>query len=116
MQKCSSLLPNSQLHPLIISQQLRDVLVRSCSIFSPRSQTDLTPSLPPEMAFPGLALPEAFESLDSHLESVVSLCQLKGSTEAQAVGVVSICQELLRLLKCAFIGELRVKIRSMLVT
>ena len=68
------------------------------------------------MAFPGLALPEAFESLDSHLESVVSLCQLKGSTEAQAVGVVSICQELLRLLKCAFIGELRVKIRSMLVT
>lgn len=67
------------------------------------------------MVFPGLALPEAFESLDSHLESVMSLCQLKGSTEAQAVGVVSICQELLRLLKCAFIGELRVKICSTLV-
>lgn len=61
------------------------------------------------MSLPGLALPEAFESLEGHLESVVSLCQLKGSAEAQAVGVVSICQELLRLLKCAFIGGLRVK-------
>lgn len=56
------------------------------------------------MALPGLALPEAFQSLDSRLASVIQLCTAKGSPEAQVVGVVSICEELKQLLKCTFIG------------
>lgn len=63
----------------------------------------------PDLALPGLALPEAFQSLDSRLESVMQLCTAKGSPEAQLVGVVTVCEELQQLLKCAFIGGLRVK-------
>ena len=59
---------------------------------------------PTDMSLPGLALPEAFQSLDSRLESVIQLCTAKGSPEAQVVGVVSVCEELKQLLKCTFIG------------
>ena len=59
-----------------------------------------------EPVLPGLALPEAFESLDKRLEATVQLCQLKGSVEGQMLGVLAVCQELQRLLKFAFIGKL----------
>ena len=64
---------------------------------------------PLDMALPGLALPGAFKSLDSRLESVVQLCAAKGSPEAQVVGVVTVCEELKQLLKCAFIGVLYIR-------
>ena len=54
---------------------------------------------------PGLALPAAFEALDKRLESTLQLCQLKSSAESQTLGLVTVCQELQRLLKFAFIGE-----------
>ena len=56
---------------------------------------------------PGLALPAAFEALDKRLESTLQLCQLKSSAESQTLGLVTVCQELQRLLKFAFIGEKR---------
>lgn len=36
----------------------------------------------------------------------MQLCTAKGSPEAQLVGVVTVCEELQQLLKCAFIGGL----------
>ena len=57
-----------------------------------------------DVALPGLALPEAFQSLDSRLESVLQLCTAKGSPEAQLVGMVTVCEEMKQLLKCTFIG------------
>lgn len=36
----------------------------------------------------------------------MQLCTAKSSPEAQLVGVVTVCEELQQLLKCAFIGEL----------
>ncbi len=54
---------------------------------------------------PGLALPEAFKSLEERVDSTLQLCRLKGSVESQIVGVVTVCQELQHLLKCAFVGE-----------
>lgn len=54
---------------------------------------------------PGLALPEGFESLERRVDSILQLCKLKGSVESQVMGVVTVCQELQRLLKCAFVGE-----------
>ena len=39
------------------------------------------------------------------MESTLRLCQLKGSPEGQLLGAITICQELQRLLKFAFIGE-----------
>ena len=59
-----------------------------------------------DMSLPGLALPEAFETLDSRLESVMQLSVAKGSPEAQVVGLITVCEELKQLLKCAFIGRL----------
>ena len=59
-----------------------------------------------EPVLPGLALPEAFESLDKRIESTVQFCRLKGSVESQILGLVTVCQEMQRLLKFAFIGEL----------
>lgn len=59
-----------------------------------------------DVALPGLALPEAFQSLDTHLESVMQLCTAKGSPEAQLIGMITICEDLKQLLKCAFIGAL----------
>jgi hypothetical protein len=56
-----------------------------------------------DMALPGLALPEAFHSLDGRLESAMQLCSSKGSPEAQVVGLITVCEELKQLLKCAFI-------------
>jgi hypothetical protein len=56
-----------------------------------------------DLSLPGLALPEAFQSLDSRLDSVLQLCSAKGSPEAQLLGVVTVCEELKQLLKCAFI-------------
>ena len=58
-----------------------------------------------EPVLPGLALPQAFESLDKRIESTVQFCRLKGSIESQILGLVSVCQEMQRLLKFAFIGE-----------
>ena len=59
-----------------------------------------------EPILPGLALPEAFESLDKRIESTVQFCSLKGSVESQILGLVTVCQEMQRLLKFAFIGKL----------
>jgi hypothetical protein len=59
-----------------------------------------------DVSLPGLALPEAFASLDSRLESVMQLSVSKGSPEAQVVGLITVCEELKQLLKCAFIGRL----------
>jgi hypothetical protein len=56
-----------------------------------------------DVSLPGLALPEAFASLDSRLESVMQLSVSKGSPEAQVVGLITVCEELKQLLKCAFI-------------
>ena len=53
-----------------------------------------------------MALPEAFESLDKRIESTVQFCRLKGSVESQILGLVTVCQEMQRLLKFAFIGRL----------
>ena len=61
------------------------------------------------MSLPGLALPEAFATLDSRLESVMQLSVAKGSPEAQVVGLITVCEELKQLLKCAFIGGLTLK-------
>ena len=61
---------------------------------------------PAEPILPGLALPEAFESLDKRIESTVQFCRLKGSVESQILGLVTVCQEMQRLLKFAFIGKL----------
>ena len=61
--------------------------------------------VPAEPILPGLALPEAFESLDKRIESTVQFCRLKGSVESQILGLVTVCQEMQRLLKFAFIGE-----------
>ena len=69
----------------------------------------LTLEIPPQQSaepiLPGLALPEAFESLDKRIESTVQFCRLKGSVESQILGLVAVCQEMQRLLKFAFIGE-----------
>ncbi len=59
----------------------------------------------PDPVIPGLALPEAFESLEKRVDSTIQLCRLKGSMESQVMGVITVCQELQRLLKCAFVGE-----------
>ena len=60
---------------------------------------------PAEPVLPGLALPEAFDSLDKRIESTAQFCRLKGSVESQILGLVTVCQEMQRLLKFAFIGE-----------
>ena len=39
------------------------------------------------------------------MEATLRLCQLKGSPEGQLLGAITVCQELQRLLKFAFIGE-----------
>lgn len=57
-----------------------------------------------ELVLPGQALPEAFQSLEKRLDSTLKLCKL--TPDAQMVSVIAICQELQRLLKCAFIGKL----------
>lgn len=57
-----------------------------------------------EPVVPGLALPKAFEDLEKQLESVASLCKLKGSHEAQTTGLLLVCNELQRLLRLSFIG------------
>ena len=58
-----------------------------------------------DISLPGLALPAAFATLDSRLESVMQLSMSKGSSEAQVVGLITVCEELKQLLKCAFIGR-----------
>lgn len=62
-------------------------------------------TLHPDPVIPGLALPEAFESVDRQLDSALQLCRLHGSVEGQVLSVVTICQELQHLLKLAFVGE-----------
>ena len=57
-----------------------------------------------ELSLPGLALPEAFEDLEKRLDSALKLCKLSTPPDGQVLGVIAICQELQRLLKCAFIG------------
>lgn len=66
---------------------------------------DITAFLPDLPVVPGLGLPGAFEALDKRLESTMQLCKLKGSAESQTLGMITVCQELQRLLKFAFIGE-----------
>ena len=58
---------------------------------------------------PGLALPEAFESLEKHVESTIKLCKLSSPPDGQILSVITVCQELQRLLKCAFIGKGKIK-------
>ena len=81
-------------------------------LFSPPSANftglEYPPPPPPaEPILPGLALPEAFESLDKRIESTVQFCHLKGSVESQILGLVTVCQEMQRLLKFAFIGKIK---------
>ena len=81
--------------------------VHASHSFSPLSPTS-PPSLSfmlPETPVPGLALPEAFESLEQRLDSTLQLSRLGGSPSAQTLGLVTVCQEMERLLKLAFIGQ-----------
>ena len=57
-----------------------------------------------EPVLPGLALPEAFESLDRRIESTIKLCKLSTPPDTHVLSVIGMCQELQRLLKCTFIG------------
>ena len=58
------------------------------------------------VAVPGLSLPKAFEEAEQKLESVASLCRMKCSYETQTASLVTVCSDLHRLLKLAFIGTL----------
>ena len=60
-----------------------------------------------EPVLPGLALPKAFETLEKHLDSTLKLCKLNRPPDGQILSVITICQELKRLLKCAFIGKVK---------
>ena len=55
---------------------------------------------------PGLGLPLAFNALEKRIETALQLCRLKSPVDAQINGLVSLCEELQRLLKVAFIGKL----------
>lgn len=57
-----------------------------------------------EPVLPGLALPEAFGSLEKRLDSTIKLCKLSSPPDGPLLSVIAICQELQQLLKCAFIG------------
>ena len=61
----------------------------------------------PEPSIPGLALPKAFESLESHIDTAANLCKLKGANESQVASLLIVCGELQRLLRLAFIGRER---------
>ena len=65
-----------------------------------------------EPVLPGLALPEAFQSLEKRVESTLKLCKLNTPPDAQVLGVLAISQELQRLLKCAFIGTKYYSVRK----
>eukprot|EP00731_Ephydatia_muelleri_P027226 Em0019g99a len=56
-----------------------------------------------EPVIPGSALPEAFTALEQSIEATLQMCKLKASLDTQVVGMVTVCDELQRLLKLAFI-------------
>lgn len=56
-----------------------------------------------EPVIPGSALPEAFTALEQSIEATLQMCKLKASLDTQIVGMVTVCDELQRLLKLAFI-------------
>lgn len=56
-----------------------------------------------EPVIPGSALPEAFTALEQRIEDTLQMCKMKASPDTQLVGMVTICDELQRLLKLAFI-------------
>ena len=56
------------------------------------------------VAVPGLSLPKAFEEVERKLESVANLCRMKCSYETQTASLLTVCSDLQRLLKLAFIG------------
>ena len=58
-----------------------------------------------DLVLPGLALPEAFDSLEKRLDSTIKLCKLSTPHDGPLLSVITVCQELQRLLKCAFIGK-----------
>lgn len=59
------------------------------------------------VAVPGLSLPKAFEGVEQKLESVASLCRMKSSHETQTASLLTVCSDLQRLLKLAFIGTFK---------
>jgi hypothetical protein len=62
-----------------------------------------------EPGLPGLSLPKAFDDLQAQFELVASHCKHNGSHEAQTAGLLLVCNELQRLLRLSFIGELPIE-------
>ena len=48
---------------------------------------------------------DIFHNSEKLLASAVSICRLKGSVECQTGGVITVCEELQRLIRLAFSGK-----------
>ncbi|KAL5463714.1 hypothetical protein EMCRGX_G032639 [Ephydatia muelleri] len=89
-------------HPLTVVVQRYDSRNPSNP---PTQEVQLIPDLviSGEPVIPGSALPEAFTALEQSIEATLQMCKLKASLDTQVVGMVTVCDELQRLLKLAFI-------------
>ena len=48
---------------------------------------------------------DTFQHLEKLLASAVSICRLNGTVQCQTGGLITVCEEMQRLLRCSFSGK-----------